>query len=436
LGGWYDNASYFQGVAVVKDDDPARRARFTIIAPRIDSEGIASGGIRFGLENESCRINLNSIKTDQGAEKTSQQILMALPGMTEEIADAILDWIDPDDEPRANGAESEYYSTLDPPYAPKNGPLDTVEELLLVRGVTPGLLFGCDLNRNGQIDPGEPGPQSLPDVDNSDGSMNQGWAAYFTLHSLEKNLQSTGQPKININGDDMQKLYNDLQPVIGDEWATYIVAYRQNGNYTGKNKSKALVAGQLDFSKKGSTNLTTILDLIDTKVQVQFKGDKQPTVFDSPFSSKTLAANTYLTKIMDALATDDSPTIPGRININLASKVVLMSIPGMTDDLAAKIIANRTMDPKDADTGHQYPTWIMAEGLVTLDQMKKFLPYITCGGDVYRVQAIGYFDDGGPAARIEAIIDASNQPVRVLFWRDITHLGRGYALETLGTESQ
>ena len=35
---------------------------------------------------------------------------------------------------------------------PKNGPLETVEELLLVRGVTPQLLFGADINRNGQLD--------------------------------------------------------------------------------------------------------------------------------------------------------------------------------------------------------------------------------------------------------------------------------------------
>ena len=60
------------------------------------------------------------------------------------------------------------------------------------------------------------------------------------------------------------------------------------------------------------------------------------------------------------------------------------------------------------------------------------MPYVTCGGDVYRIQAIGYFDDGGVSARIEAIIDASTQPATVLFWRDISHLGRGFTLEELG----
>jgi hypothetical protein len=74
--------------------------------------------------------------------------------MTIEIADAILDWLDDDDEPREFGAEANTTRRW-PPYAPKNGPLETVEELLLVRGVTPQLLFGCDVNRNGMVDPDE-----------------------------------------------------------------------------------------------------------------------------------------------------------------------------------------------------------------------------------------------------------------------------------------
>ena len=81
-----------------------------------------------------------------------RDLLMALPGMTYEIADAMLDWIDEDDEIREYGAEVDYYSSLDPPYAPKNGPLESVEELLLVRDVTAQLFFGSDANRNGNIE--------------------------------------------------------------------------------------------------------------------------------------------------------------------------------------------------------------------------------------------------------------------------------------------
>ena len=80
---------------------------------------------------------------------------MSLPGMTDEVADAILDWIDPDDTPRQFGAEAETYRTLGVPYSPRNGVPQCLEELLLVRGVTRDLLFGADANLNRQIDPEE-----------------------------------------------------------------------------------------------------------------------------------------------------------------------------------------------------------------------------------------------------------------------------------------
>jgi hypothetical protein len=58
------------------------------------------------------------------------------------IAHSILDWIDPDTEPRLNGVESDYYQGLDPPYLCKDGPLDELDELLLVNGLTRDMYYG------------------------------------------------------------------------------------------------------------------------------------------------------------------------------------------------------------------------------------------------------------------------------------------------------
>ena len=63
------------------------------------------------------------------------------------------------------------------------------------------------------------------------------------------------------------------------------------------------------------------------------------------------------------------------------------------------------------------------------------MPFVCAGGSVYRAQVIGYYDDGRAASRLEVVLDATQQPARVLLWRDISHLGRGYALETLGLGS-
>ena len=70
------------------------------------------------------------------------RLLFLARGAVEDPVDAILDWMDSDNQPRPNGAESDYYGSLEVPYGCKNGPFDSVEELLLVRGITPELYFG------------------------------------------------------------------------------------------------------------------------------------------------------------------------------------------------------------------------------------------------------------------------------------------------------
>jgi type II secretory pathway component PulK len=53
------------------------------------------------------------------------------------IVDSIMDWHDGNDLHRLNGAEADYYQSKSPPYYAKNGDFSSVEELLLVRGMTP-----------------------------------------------------------------------------------------------------------------------------------------------------------------------------------------------------------------------------------------------------------------------------------------------------------
>ena len=223
-GGWYDNPDRFRGVMVIGEERANGPGRFTVIAPHTD--GSLSGHYRFGLQDESARLNVNALVSAETIKKNSgRQMLMGLPGMTEEIADAILDWIDADRQPRQSGAESDYYASLQPPYGPKNGPLESIEELLLVRGVTPRLLFGEDINRNGINDADERGGRDIASTGTSGQPTNRGWFDYLTLHSHETNLQPDGKPKINLNQDDMKTLHHQLKDALGNEAsATFIVA--------------------------------------------------------------------------------------------------------------------------------------------------------------------------------------------------------------------
>jgi len=434
-GGRYDNPARFQGISVVQEEGETEAGRFTVLAPALDAEG-NSAGVRYGLEDESARVNLNALiefeklSKSLGQETAARDLLMALPGMTEDVADAILDWLDDDDEPREYGAEADYYAGLSPAYAPKNGQLETVEELLLVRGVTPQSLFGADVNRNGMIDAGELEQSGAAITDTE--TMTTGWANLLTVYSKENNLTTEGMPRINLNENDLQTLYDSLIVAIPEEWAIFIVAYRQSEAYTGTDAGEVYSSGELDLSKESKRKFTQVLDLIGAKVQVQFRGAQQPIVLLSPFADDPVSMGTYMPQLMDQVSVMSASVIPGRININQASRAVLAGIPGMTEEIVEQVLG---FDRTSGAAELQHETWLLTQGLVTLDEMRTLMPFVCAGGAVYRAQVIGYYDDGRAASRLEVVLDATQQPAGILLWRNISHLGRGYPLETLGLGS-
>lgn len=438
-GGIYDNPRQFANMLVADDLTPQQRGYFSLVAPKYENNSIT--GVRYGLQDESSRININMLlqmKTPDGKDK-AKDILMALPSMTDEIADAILDWLDTDSNPRDNGAEAEYYASRTPPYTPRNGPLQSIEELLLVRGVTPQLLFGLDAAPMGLID-GADG--NLQGVDNSDGSMDHGWAAYLTLCSAESTSKPDGTKKINLNGDDLKKLYDDLKEALDDQKAKFIWAYRKYGPKPNSHAPPApldaiVVPAQQTTppaaggnpSQSSGGSLTSALELIDAVVEVPMgsgSATHQCSV-KSPFTEGSLSSD--LPKLMEKTTAHSEETIKGRININQAPRRVLLCIPGVTSDVADSIIAKRVEDPKDDADEHRCEMWPLSEGVVPLKTMRDLEPFITAGGCVYRAQVLGTFANGGPTARLDVVIDAGKMPTKLLFWKDISRLPTGFPVE-------
>ncbi len=440
-GGIYDNPQLFRDVLVVDDDTPRDRGRFTIIAPRIEDR--AATDVRYGLQDESNRINLSTIlqadKTQSGASK---KMLMGLPGMTDATANAILDWIDADDTPRDQGAEVDYYGSLTPGYAPRNGPPASIEELLLVRGVTPQLLFGLDAAAMGYVADGL-AAGGVEGVDNSDGSMDHGWAAYLTLCSAESNRNTEGTDKINLNDSDLKKLYDSLKSALDEEQAGFIVAYRAYGpsTSTGGGQSGNATISESDVSKmKASVSIGSVLDLIGATVEIPAPSSQSNNGHEqshprarrikSPFTDDASSMSSYLPELMAAV-TVQSKSYAGRININQAPRVVLNCIPGITPEIVDQIIARRIPDPVEDTGDHTYEAWPLAEGIVPLKTMKALLPFVNTGGCVYRAQILGRFDEGPPTARIEVILDAGKQPTKLLSWKDMSRLTTGFPAEML-----
>jgi general secretion pathway protein K len=98
------------------------------------------GSCEIRIMSEGGKVNINIV-----SEVLLRKIIGQLGLEGEErdvVVDSILDWRDPNDFYRANGAENDYYLSLKEPYYCKNGNLDSIEELLLIRGITPDLFHG------------------------------------------------------------------------------------------------------------------------------------------------------------------------------------------------------------------------------------------------------------------------------------------------------
>lgn len=473
-GGLISNPAALQAVIVDDQADAYDRGRFTIVAPA-QVDGIYSG-VRYGLENESAKLNVNTLLAP-GAEGEAINRLLALPGMTQEIAEAILDWLDPDDAARLNGAESDYYSSLEPGYAPRNGPIADLDELLLIRGVTPELLYGLDQNRNFFIDPNEHPRGVLLEVDNADGSMNRGWSAYLTVWSVENTAPPEDSTLIDLNNQDLQTLYNNLKSNIGDDKAKFVVLYRQYGptqtnqpggasgaqaaggassatrltpgassagreppgaSNNGGNQQSPITASlasiQLNFQQQGGTQIYSPLDLVAVTVQLPGENNSPPRNVESPWLDNASAYRELL-DLYDVAVVSRAQRIAGRININAASRVVLQSIPQLPLNAVGQIVSRREADPDRTLSEQRHAIWLLVEGIVTLDEMRQLERYVTVGGDVFSGQSVGFFDAGPAAARGEFVVERAGFTPKLLLWRDLSSLGRGFSTQLLGVEA-
>lgn len=506
------NPSLFMGKVIVPSPRARGTARFSIVAPVEHSTH--GNAIRYGLMDESAKLNLNMLLAMKLDDDQIHTMMTNIPGMTIEISDAILDWIDTDDTKRAYGAESETYQGYTPPYFAKNGPMESLDELLMVQGVTPALLYGEDANRNGLLDPNENDGAASPPLDNANGVLDLGWVSYLTAYGRESNLRADGRQKIHLNNGLLTDLYDALLDEFGEDTAKFVIAIRLNGptstpsasgnngnsgnsnnsnssqnknsggnnqggsnNNSSSNKggsnsggsnsnsgrtvtgssssqgqqqqqqqamqgiTKAIASaalspggkvtrGGIDISAGGQYQINTIWALVGASATVTINGGSQ--TLKSPWSSDPGQLKAQLPHLLDTLSTSNDEYLEGRININQARREVLLGIPGLTEDLVDKIVQAQKLDANgqpspDVIVQHNTTGWLYFEGLVDQDTMEALDPYFTARGDVYKAQVFGFFDGGGPITRLEAMVDGTQNPPRIIFQRDLNDLGHGYS---------
>ena len=340
-----------------------------------DLNNVSIEQCRFNVRviDESGKLNINTATRSQ---------LLVLPYMEPYIADAIIDWRDENDTISGEGVESGYYQNLPFRYTIRNGPFKTIRELLLVKDVTEQMFYGEDTNLNEELDYNEKDGTRSPPADDGDDELDEGWIAYLSCYSYDRNADAEGSGRTNVNQADEGQLETSLG--IKRSVARWIVQRRENNRFE------------------------SIADLIDNDSPVKpaesSEGDSEP-----------LDLQTF-SQIADRITVDNNMQIPGKVNVNTASKEVLTALFGSGDEavqIADNIIAYR----RSLIGGMQSIAELL--NVLSIDNFKRIASLVTTRSNVFTVRCFAAADRGGSdgvTLLTEVVVDRSSNPCRILYW--------------------
>ena len=335
----------------------------------------------YGASDESAKLNINVATREQ---------LMKLERMTAPIVGAILDWRDTNVTPEPDGVESGYYSTTRHPYTIRNGPFRTVRELLLVKNVTPELLYREDFNGNGLLDPNEDDGDASAPPDNANGRLDRGWFAYLTAYAYEKNVDAFGQKRLNLNEVGAGEL---TQRTGLESWAAEsIVQHRQRQRFEH-------LVDLLNVRRTGNASDDASGGTYDA-----LRGDDEK---DRPVTQRIFA------QIVDSLSLSNDERQLGRVNINTAPQAVLETLEGVSAQLADAILKQR-----QGLGAYQSIGELLDVSGMNHERFAQIESHITVRSSVFRIFSQGAATSGLANATIECVVDRDGEVPRILYWRE------------------
>lgn len=309
---------------------------------------LGSGFFRVQVVDTASRVDVNTATTE---------MLLKLPGIDDALADAILDWREAGDTPRPSGAKSDYYQGLPEPYLPREAPFQTVGELLLVRGMTPTLLYG---------------PPQPPTDPTTSIESNLPLSELLTVASEVRNTSASGSARINLNTATADELQQAATGVLTPDQAQAIVDARQ---------------------QRGS--FRSVADLLDVPgiTANQVKG------------------------LADYVTTNTATLLPGVVNVNTASDQILCTVPGITPDLATQIVNARDSDHGPFESVGD----LLDPAYLSEAAWRQALPYLTTRSDMFLVRAIGRVPESPTVTAVEALVERSASTTTIVRWRRVPY---------------
>ena len=390
---------------------PVGDGYFWLLRPAADESSFD-----FGISDEAAKVNVNIAQPVQ---------LVQLPGMTNEAADSIVDWVDPDENPtNGDGAESQYYLGLQEPYRSKNSAFETVGELRLVKGIDDQVLYGMDVNHNGVVDPGEQTRgQSLgrtSGASSNGSSPDRGIFPFVTVYSIDPAVGSTGTARVNVNeqtatGATPQAPGQSAAPGKAGAAAPVAVAappQAGKGNPAGATPGAAggnnlsdPLAQALQQGGLSTSRITQIMQQVQSKRPFS-------NLFD--FARKVGLSAADLRQVADRLTARQGNSV-GLINVNNAPREVLLTLPGLTEGDVDALIGQR----ERSDTTSI--AWV-AEAM-TMDKAASIGSLITNRSFFYSADIVAVSGDGRAFKRVRIVVDARQTPPKIIYRKDLTSLG-------------
>jgi len=167
---------------------------------------LGNGSFTWTITDMERKFNINT-----APEAVLQQALILMgvdAGQMTPIVNSIRDWMDNNPSPRMQGAKSDYYQSLEPPYFCKSGPIDDMSELLLIKGVSPEIYWGGASTNHF--------PAAFQKRSGAFGQ--QPLVPEFTSGLVDVFTPLSGGPQININtaSADVLQLIPGVTPVIAE----------------------------------------------------------------------------------------------------------------------------------------------------------------------------------------------------------------------------
>jgi DNA uptake protein ComE-like DNA-binding protein len=360
---WYDNETECKDIQLFSGSCTVYADRFKL-----------NNQSAYGIVDEASKLNLNT---------ATRESLLMLPDTDEATVSALLD-----------GRNNSKLSTMDKAtrdtlneaksaaYFPEVTTFFTVREVGLLPAVNRKILYGEDTNANGVLENNENDGDLMQPPDNENGRLDRGLLSYVTVYSYEWNQDGRGRKRININTASLAALVTELELI--PPHALWIIQNR-------------------------GLKFKSIADLL-----VSDPAKEQPKLQEGEMDEAMELDLTTFRRIADRITVTDEQRIPGRININTAGTVVLHTLPGITEELAANIIDARTALPE----GFSSVAELLLVPGITLDHFKNIAPLITVRSNVFTIHSCGRAERTGLKHYIEAVVDRSLPTPIVIYWKE------------------